>query len=112
MCLLGVKRELIHKDNNNYPTVCDLFEHYSGIIKALVHTSNPKNHSRFKKKERFVKGKTVQQGSSKSQIKSKQLLNHLHRQLKTSEPLLRLRMILLAIMQVANFLVIMMLITV
>ena len=51
----------------------DLFEHYSDIIKTLVHTSNPKSHARFEKKENSVKGKTAQQGSSKPQDKSKQL---------------------------------------
>ena len=67
------KRELVRKVNNNYPTVGDLFEQYSDIIKTVVRTSNPKNHARFEKKESSVKGKTAQQGSSKPQNKSKQL---------------------------------------
>ena len=50
----SIKRELVHKVNNNYPTVVDLFQHYVEIIKTLVCTANPRQ---FDKRESF-KGKS------------------------------------------------------
>ena len=58
----SIKRELVHKVDDNYPTVVDLFEHYVEIIKTLVRTSNPRQ---FDKKEN-VKTKGVRHSSSRT----------------------------------------------
>ena len=67
----SIKRELVHKVSNNYPSVVDLFDNYKEIIQTLIRTSNSKSDTRIEKKEGSVKFKSLTQGSNKSQIKSK-----------------------------------------
>ena len=47
----SIKKELVHKVNNNYPTISDLFDHYSEIIKTLMRTSSMRREKYGDKKE-------------------------------------------------------------
>ena len=38
----SVKRELVHKVDNNYPSLSEIFENYREIIKTLVRISKPR----------------------------------------------------------------------
>ena len=38
----SVKRELVHKVDNNYPSLPEIFENYREIIKTLVRISKPR----------------------------------------------------------------------
>ena len=67
----SIKRELVHKVNNNYPFVEELFDNYKEIIQTLIRTSNPKNTVKFEKKESSIKPKGVTQNPNKPQVKSK-----------------------------------------
>ena len=67
----SIKRELVHKVNNNYPSVEELFDNYKEIIQTLIRTSNPKNTVKFEKKESSIKSKGVTQNPNKPQFKSK-----------------------------------------
>ena len=40
--LTSVKRELVHKVDNNYPSLTKIFENYREIIKTLVRVSKPR----------------------------------------------------------------------
>ena len=66
----SIKTELVHKVNNNYPSVEDLlFDNYKEIIQTLISTSNPKNAVKFEKKESTIKSKGVTQNPNKPQVK-------------------------------------------
>ena len=67
----SIKRELVHKVNNNYPFVEELFDNYKEIIQTLIRTSNPKNTVKFEKNESSIKPKGVTQNPNKPQVKSK-----------------------------------------
>ena len=67
----SIKRELVHKVNNNYPSVEELFDNYKEIIQTLTRTSNPKNAVKFEKKESSINSKGVTQNPNKPQVKSK-----------------------------------------
>ena len=66
-----IKRELVHKVNNNYPSVEELFDNYKEIIQTLIRTLNPKNAVKFEKKESSIKFRGVTQNPNKPQVKSK-----------------------------------------
>ena len=45
----SIKKELVHKVNNNYPSISDLFDHYNEIIKTLMRTSSMRRETVDKK---------------------------------------------------------------
>ena len=67
----SIKRELVHKVTNNYPSVEELFDNYKEIIQTLIRTSSPKNMVKFEKKESSIKSKGATQNPNKPQVKSK-----------------------------------------
>ena len=67
----SIKRELVHKVNNNYLSVEELFDNYTEIIQTPICTSNPKYAVKFEKKESSIKSKGVTQNPNNPQVKSK-----------------------------------------
>ena len=47
----SIKKELVHKVDNNYPSISDLFNHYSEIIKTLMRTSSIRRETNGDKKD-------------------------------------------------------------
>ena len=54
----SIKRELVHKVDNNYPSIGDLFDHYNDIVKTLIRTSSMRKEVTSDKKDNFKPAKT------------------------------------------------------
>ena len=55
-----IRRELVHRVKNNYPTINDLFENYNEIIKCILRTSNKPRVNNNKIENSASKTKDVQ----------------------------------------------------
>ena len=69
----SIRKELIQRANNNFPSVHDLFNHYKDIIQSLLRSSRTKT-DKSEKKENYVKPKSGSQTFNKSPFKSKAVL--------------------------------------